>query len=164
MPSLKGPLCSPMSLPRSSRRTTGTWHDRADPLWVPNSFPWECCQLAWPRFPSVRWHNRGDPKNEASTAAAPAESLESSSTARAPGRFECLRECMNFYQEPKPRGKHLSLCFQVKQTLKGFASLGAAVADGTLLCSVLHVPRSTRPGMLCSWRLATNQPPTAFPA
>lgn len=53
---------------------------------------------------------------------------------------------MSFYQEPKPRGKHLSLCFQVKQTLKGFASLGTAVADGTLLCSVLHVPRSTRQG------------------
>lgn len=63
---------------------------------------------------------------------------------------------MSFYQEPKPRRKHLSLCFQVKQRLKGFASLGAAVADGTLLCSVLHVPRSTRGGML--WLMKAGEP------
>lgn len=34
---------------------------------------------------------------------------------------------------PKSRGKHLSLCFHVKQMLKGFASLGAVVADGTVV-------------------------------
>lgn len=71
---------------------------------------------------------------------------------------------MSFYQEPKPRGKHLSLCFQAKQRLKGFASLGAAVADGTLLCSVLHVPRSTRGGMLCSGRLGNQPAPDSLPS
>lgn len=68
---------------------------------------------------------------------------------------------MSFYQEPKSRGKHLSMCFQVKQMLKGFASLGVVVAYGTLLCSVLHVPpQQPSGGMVCSG----NQPPTAFTA
>lgn len=65
---------------------------------------------------------------------------------------------------PKSRGKHLSVCFHVKQMLKGFASLGAVVADGTLLCSALHVtPQQPDGGMLCSGKLG-HQPPTAFPA
>jgi len=71
---------------------------------------------------------------------------------------------MSFYQEPKSRGKHLSLCFHVRQMLKGFASLGAVVADGTLLCSALHVPpQQPGGGVLCSGRLG-DRPPTAFAA
>lgn len=62
--------------------------------------------------------------------------------------MECFKRVHEFDQEPKSRGKHLSLCFQTEQMLKRFARLGPVSASGTLLCSVLHGAPQRPGGML----------------